>query len=360
MERWYIYIQLSTINFPLISRREEEEEEENCATTFDFWLDSGGNIKAARPACCVSVNKTRSPWNLDPAIKSRSLPPPLLGAPSSLSRSWVTMIAWNAAVARDAIAPLCIRVSSCGHTWIGRVTHARTHVSFFTRAGATHTAATWWPTRTRVRAVRPSFGHDAQTCVPTCACPRVHTWMRYVRARVHLRHVYPSRFGLGGYIGESRPENWLGTMDRENFTKGEGGVVGVHAVDGMETGAWMCAFRRRGHWSSALFRLVPLQHCAHVRSRFSGIVCNQRTDASEQRPLSLSLPLFFHVFPLFLLSFFFFFTGEIVVVFTRVENTWYRGRALNFYPGKLYSICRCALSLLSEMLATRLEKSNFE
>lgn len=50
--------------------------------------------------------------------------------------------------------------------------------------------------------------------------------MRYVRARVHLRHVYPSRFGLGGYIGESRPENWLGTMDRENFTKGREGEGG--------------------------------------------------------------------------------------------------------------------------------------
>lgn len=66
----------------------------------------------------------------------------------------------------------------------------------------------------------------------------------------------------------------------------------------METGARMCAFRRRGHWSSALFRLVLLQHCAHVRSRFSGIVCNQRTDASEHRPLSLFLsPSFFRVFP---------------------------------------------------------------
>lgn len=77
MERWYIYIQLSTINFPLISRRKEEEEEENCATTFDFWLDSREYQSCEyQPACCVSVNKTRSPWNLDPAIKSRSLPPP--------------------------------------------------------------------------------------------------------------------------------------------------------------------------------------------------------------------------------------------------------------------------------------------
>ena len=134
-------------------------------------------------------------------------------------------------------------------------------------------------------------------------------------------------------------------------------VVVVCSLDGMETGAWMCAFRRHGHWSSALFRLVLLQHCAHVRSRFSGIVCNQRTDGSEQDSLFLSF-FFIPTFPLPSPSFFL--SGEIAVVFTRVENTRYRGRVLNFYLWNcipfVVALCRC----FSEMLATRFAKFYFQ
>lgn len=91
---------------------------------------------------------------------------------------------------------------------------------------------------TRTRGSPQLRPRRANMCTDMRVSPRAYVNALRARARVHLRHVYPSRFGLGGYIGESRPENWLGTMDRENFTKGrEGGPVGVHAVDGMETGA---------------------------------------------------------------------------------------------------------------------------
>lgn len=221
---------------------------------------------------------------------NRANPFPLRGRDSDRAPwSWVTVIAWNAMVARDAIARGSLH-SSFVYTWIHRV-GARMHV--FTHVQrVTHTAATWCvvgvsiDTRTRSQ-VR---SRCASMCTHMFTCIRMR-WMRYTLhgTRIYVtcsRHVSARH----GYCW--KPAGKLASNDGSRKLYKESERQAVYWVDEMETGAWMCAFRRHGHWSSALFRLVLLQHCAHVRSRFLGIVCNQRTDASEQG-FSLFLPLFF-------------------------------------------------------------------
>lgn len=274
---------------------------------------------------------------------NRANPFPLRGRDSDRAPwSWVTVIAWNAMVARDAIARGSLH-SSFVYTWIHRV-GARMHV--FTHVQrVTHTAATWCvvgvsiDTRTRSQ-VR---SRCASMCTHMFTCIRMR-WMRYTLhgTRIYVtcsRHVSARH----GYCW--KPAGKLASNDGSRKLYKESERQAVYWVDEMETGAWMCAFRRHGHWSSALFRLVLLQHCAHVRSRFLGIVCNQRTDASEQG-FSLFLPLFF--FPVL---FFHFFGRDRGRVYSCGESVISR-KGFEFLSAKLYSICRCALSVLSEILDT--------
>lgn len=228
------------------------------------------------------------------------------------------MIAWNATPARDAIARGSLHSSfaytctACPRTHVfTRVTRGpRTYDGQWGGAGVATALPGWRTTRQHV-----------YTRLFTCIRTR---WIRVFTSRVAVT------FRLGTVIAESRLENRLEASDRGKLCKeGDGRVTGARAS--ARSIEWRQQ-RECVHFGAADIDhpLFFVWFCCNIAHMF---VPDCRGSCVINGPMHLNRASFFFFlfYSLFFPGLFLFFSAEIVVVFTRVENTRYRGgRALNF------------------------------